>query len=202
MEFFRRKISEVLAYLIKWRRDEVLVFLGFVGGSNVGTAFVIKSLGVDAKYGQAFITAGATLTAAIIAALMVRHQLRENFLNQRKLEKIKYMSNQENRKALMELQSAIEVIRFWFASDVPLHMRAFTNASADALERIPYAMALSPQYGQKIKGALDTFEVIYNVPEARQDVPMDKLAASFREYSKELDKVLNLEEDGEFFGVT
>ncbi|WP_417456159.1 hypothetical protein [Kordiimonas sp.] len=89
-------------------RDQVFVFLGFIAGSNIGTAVVLTFLpeGVYA-YGGYFITASATLTAAVVAALMVRHQLEVNYRNQRRLEIIRYISDTQKQERLTKLHKAL-----------------------------------------------------------------------------------------------
>lgn len=97
---------------MKVSSDQVFVFLGFIAGSNVGTASVLALL-PERTYslGGYFITASATLMAAIVAALMVRHQLVENYRNQRRLELVKYASNTENQKALIALHDELGRVR-------------------------------------------------------------------------------------------
>jgi hypothetical protein len=97
---------------MKFSSDQVFVFLGFIAGSNVGTAVVLAFLPERAyPLGGYFIAASATLTAAVVAALMVRHQLKANYDSQRKLEKIRYISVAENRDRLMDLSKTIERLR-------------------------------------------------------------------------------------------
>ena len=97
---------------MKFSSDQVFVFLGFLAGSNIGTALILMALPERAyPLGGYFITASATLTAAIVAALMVRHQLKANYDNQRKLEKIRYIGAADNQKRLLDLNKKIEQLR-------------------------------------------------------------------------------------------
>lgn len=92
-----------MKFLDKLSSDVLFVLLGFVLGSTLGAALFLTLLPEPAQYGGSFITAGGAVFAATVGALMIRHQLRENYVNQIKLDKIRYVSQDEVRSSISEI---------------------------------------------------------------------------------------------------
>lgn len=93
----------MVKFIDKMSSDVAFLILGIVLGATWGTALVIVSSGDVARFGNGIIAAAGALTSASIAAIMIRHQLKANYENQKKLEQFRMLSDVDTRKALDEV---------------------------------------------------------------------------------------------------
>lgn len=90
------------------RLEITMMWLGVFAGCTVWTTVVLIFLdhfGLDLA--GSVISSLATILAALLAAAMIQHQIRQNYRNQLKLERAKYLFEAENQAKLRGIISGI-----------------------------------------------------------------------------------------------
>ena len=175
--------------------DLGFVILGFSVGVTLGTAIIIAVLPEPAQYGGAFVTASATLFGVTIAALMVKYQLRENYRNQVKLEKLKYLGIQKNRENLAVLRVRLAGVAMWLTNQEEQVDEEWLNQTMELLE---YLAPINGRGFYEISGLVHNCSNFVESDNFNKIVDVDYCHAAIQKTVEDLDDLLTGNPDAFF----